>query len=199
MSGQGNIEGAGATLLDGDMALGALPLWGQVLLAARMLRRAALALQAEWPDALRDRIDGVVMAMQDCAHEGGGVHRHRALFDAAMAARDGDIDAATAPIHGLLWYLIDATRAADAAQDFPIDATVMQSTLRGFGELARDARIVALQLRVLMAGDIDQLRFACNEAAVERYAALPAAVSRRLAPVHALTLSEPRPEAPSWR
>lgn len=192
-------QGGGATLLAGDAALGELPLWAQVLVAARLLQRAALAMPDELPPALRECIDAVVAAMQDCACAGGGVHRHRACFDAAMAWRDGDAAATTAPLRGLLWYAIDATRAADAAQDFPIDATVMRSTLRGVGELARDARIVPLQTRVLMAGDIDLLRFACDEAAVGRYDAMPDAVFLNLPPVHALTLTETPQDEPSWR
>ena len=60
---------------------------------------------------------------------------------------------------------VDATRAADAAQDFPIDATVAHSTWQAMRELVADTRVVPL----------------------------------RLAPVHALTLREPRREEPAWR
>ena len=192
-------RGPGAVLLAGQGALGELPLWAQVLVAARMLQRAALAMQAELPEALHALIERVVAAMQDCAREGGQVHRRQALFDEAMAQRDAPVAAATAPLRGLLWYAVDATRAADAAQDFPIDATVAQSTLAAVRALAADARVTPLQLLVLMAGDIDQLRYACDEARVDRYAALPQAVFLRLAPVHALTLCAPPREEPSWR
>jgi hypothetical protein len=191
--------GPGAVLLAGHRALGELPLWAQVLVAARLLQRAALALQAEWPVELRELIDQVIAAMQDCARDGGHVHLRRALFDRAMAQRDVDAATQTAPIRGMLWYAIDATRAADAAQDFPIDATVTQSTLGALRELVADARVTPLQLLVLLAGDIDQLRYACDEARVDRYVALPAHVFLRLAPVHALTLVEACHEAPSSR
>ena len=192
-------HGPGAVLLAGHGALGELPLWAQVLVASRMLQRAALAMQAEWPGALRDLVDPVVAAMQDCAREGGNVHRRQALFDHALAQRHADTGTRTAPFRGMLWYAIDATRAADAAQDFPIDATVAQSTLRALRELVADARVTPLQVLVLLAGDIDQLRYACDEARVDRYAALPAHVFLRLAPVHALTLVEACHEAPSSR
>lgn len=62
-----------------------------------------------------------------------------------------------------------------------------------------DPRVNALQLRILLAGDIDQLRFACSEVGVGIYDALPEHVFLRLAPVHALSLAEPRSEEPSWR
>lgn len=192
-------QGAGAALLAGDGALGHLPLWAQVLVAARMLQRAAAAMQAELPASLNDRIAAVGSAIQDCARDGGGVHRQRALFDAAMALRDTEAAARHAPLLGLLWFAIDATRAADAAQDFPIDATVAHSTWQAMRELVADTRVVPLQLRVLIAGDIDALRSACDEARVDRYAALPAQVFLRLAPVHALTLTEPRRVEPAWR
>ncbi len=189
--------GAGATLLAGETALADLPLWAQVLVAARLLQRAALTLRREWPVPLGALVDAAIAAMHDCAREGGGVHRLRDLIDAARNERG--TDAATAPVRGLLWYALDALRAAEAAQDFPVDATVTQSTLRALRELCTDARVVPLQLRVLMAGDIDLLRFACTEAGLHRYAALPDAVFLQLAQAHALTLIDPPPAQLSWR
>lgn len=190
-------DGAGAALFAGAAALAELPLWAQVLAMARLLERAALALQDDWPQTLRALVECAIAAMHDCAREGGGVHRLRDLIDAARNERG--TDAATAPVRGLLWYALDALRAAEAAQDFPVDATVTQSTLRALRELCTDARVVPLQLRVLMAGDIDLLRFACTEAGLHRYAALPDAVFLQLAPAHALTLIDPPPAQPSWR
>lgn len=190
-------EGAGAALFAGADALADLPLWAQVLVAARLLQRAARTLRREWPPRLGALVDAAIAAMHDCAREGGGVHRLRDLIDAARHERG--TDAATAPARGLLWYAIDALRAAEAAQDFPVDATVTHSTLRALRELCTDTRVVPLQLRVLMAGDIDLLRFACTEAGVQRYAALPDAVFLHLAPVHPLTLVAAPPAQPSWR
>lgn len=192
-------RGAGAALLAGGSALGELPLSAQVLIASRLLQRAALAMQSALPTALRDLIDLAIAAMQDCAGTRGQVHRHRTLFEHAMAQRDVEATDQSGPIRGMLWYAIDATRAADAAQDFPVDATVMHSTLKSLSALTADARVVPLQLHVLMAADIDLLAHACTEARVDRYAALPDAVFQRLAPVHALTLIDAVREEPSWR
>lgn len=190
-------DGAGAALFAGAAALAELPLWAQVLAMARLLERAALALQDDWPQTLRALVERAIAAMHDCAREGGGVHRLRDLIDAARIERLAED--ATAPARGLLWYAIDALRAADAAQDFPVDATVTHSSLRALQALAADPRLVPLQLRVVLAGDLDLLRHACREADVGRYAALPADVFQRLAPVHALTRVEPAPDAASWR
>jgi hypothetical protein len=190
-------DGAGAALFAGAAALAELPLWAQVLAMARLLERAALALQDDWPQTLRALVERAIAAMHDCAREGGGVHRLRDLIDAARIERLAED--ATAPARGLLWYAIDALRAADAAQDFPVDATVTHSSLRALQALAADPRLVPLQLRVVLAGDLDLLRHACREADVGRYAALPADVFQRLAPVRALTRVEPAPDAASWR
>jgi hypothetical protein len=185
--------------MQGTAALSALPLWAEVLVAVRILQRAALAMLEDAPAGLRDEVGRACDAMLDCVRQGGLVHRHRALFDRAMALRDAAPLADTAALRNALWWALDATRAADAAQDFPIDATVAQSALNAIRALAADARVTALQLTVLLAGDIDQLRFACDTANVARYGALPDDVFQRLTPVHALTLSEPRSQEPPWR
>jgi hypothetical protein len=194
----GAAGGVGA-VLQGIAELSALPLWAEVLVAVRMLQRAALAMLEDAPATLRDEVNRACDAMLDCVHEGGLVHRHRALFDRVMTLRDAAAMADTAALRNALWSALDATRAADAAQDFPVDATVARSALNTVRALAADARIGALQLTILLTSDIDQLRFACDTANVARYAALPDDVFQRLTPVHALTLSEPRSQEPPWR
>lgn len=86
----------------------------------------------------------------------------------------------------------DSIGAAQAAHDFPVDATVAASAHRCVEALAVDPRVTRLQLAILMASDIDLIAFACREANVGTYDALTNYVFERLASCHALTLGEPR-------
>jgi len=59
--------------------------------------------------------------------------------------------------------------------------------------VASDLRVGLAQVAILVRSDIDCIGFACNEARVRTYDALGPGVFSRLAPCHALSLSEPRP------
>lgn len=169
---------------------GELPLWGQALIAMRMTRRGAMALIGPEHAAVRATMDAACDVIEACAVEGNGVHRYEKELDAAMALRD-DCPRDLFPLCHSLWYAVDSARAAQYANDFPIDATVTNSARQAIGALAGDRRIVPLQLTVLTAGDMDLVRFACGEAKIGRYDGLTRYVLDRLAPVHALTLVEP--------
>jgi len=168
-----------------------LPLWGQVLLATRMVRRGTLAMLPDEADPMRQRIVAACDAIDKCAEHGDGVTRVRSVLDKAAALRDGRTTRLTQAIAQSVWWTIDAARAAEAANDFPIDSTVTHSALSAIRALAEDRRITPLQLSILMAADLDQIRFACGEARIGTYQGLTAHVFGRLAPVHALTLTEP--------
>lgn len=179
-------EGAGAVLLGGHAALAELPLWAQVLLAARQLERARLALATAIPPQLNTLLARCHSAMGDCASAGGLIAAHTALFDSGIAQRYAEAEAGPATLRHALYYAIDATRAADAAQDFPIDATVANSARRCLAALAAEPRFIPLQLGILLAADIDLLRFHCREAGIGRYDALGAAALQRLPALRAL-------------
>lgn len=170
---------------------GELPLWGQALIAMRMTRRGAMALITPRHSTIRETMDAAFDIIESCAVEGNGVHRYEKELDAAMALRD-DCPRELFPLCHSMWYAVDSARAAQYANDFPIDATVANSARQAIGALAGDGRIVPLQLTVLAAGDMDLVRFACGEARIGRYDGLTRHVLDRLAPVHALTLVEPR-------
>lgn len=169
-----------------------LPLWGQALIAARMVRRGALALTAGGrADAHRAILDACD-AIERCAIVGDGTHREEDTFQRGKGAkvdRDGRVI-----IESLRWA-IDAAQAAQAANDFPVDATVGRSARIAIATLKDDWRISAMQLTILMASDIDQVRFACGEARIGTYNGLTNHVIGRLAPVRALTLIESRKSA----
>lgn len=166
-----------------------LPLWGQVLIAARMVRRGVLAVLPDATSDFRDRALAACATIERCAVKGElPGDDERALAD-AMPLRER-AETRVAAVAGALWWAIDACRAARGAQDFPVDSTVTNSSLRAIGELGEDPRVSRLQLTVLVASDFDLVRFACSEIAVGRYDALTAHVLARLAPVHPLTLVE---------
>lgn len=181
-----------------------LPNFAQALVAIRMIRRGVLAKFPE-PSAERDLVLNACDAAETCAKEGGGTFRHQALFDQVMAlryepdGRRGDQPA----LRAAAWWAIDAINAADNAQDFPIDETVTRSARQAVVALGEDRELNRLQISILLASDIDQLLFACDEAGrlpaknlAGKYEGLGQHVLSRLAPVHALTVHpyQPTPE-----
>lgn len=170
---------------------GELPLWAQVLIASRMVRRGALAMLEGAPASFGSLVFEVCDAIERCAERGEGVSRETSIPRGMKLREEATRD--TQAIANALWSAIDATRAAEATQDFPVDATVTASARRAVAALAGDRRVNPLQLHILMAADFDLVRFACEEIGVQKYNGVTAHVLGRLAPVHALTLSEPSP------
>lgn len=166
--------------------LAALPLFGQALVACRLARRAAMAMLAgEELDiglAACDRIEDIIRT-------GGGWRRSHPAIDAFQALdRTGPTRAA---LEAIRWAL-DSAGAAEGASDFPVDGTVTASARRCIDAITDDPRVGALQVAILLASDIDCVAFACKEAGVRMYDGLGVGVFSRLAPCHALTLTEPR-------
>ncbi len=182
----------GRTALHVKEVLTQLPLWAHVLVASRVVRRGAMAMLA-CDAALLAQALAVCEAIERCAAAGCGTRDARAAFDAAAALPETPLPAtAAAAAHALRWT-VDAARAAESALDFPVDDTVTRSALAAMAALAQDPRVSSLQLAVLAAADLDQIRFACGEIRLGRYDGLTDHVLCRLAPVHPLTLTEPTP------
>ncbi|MBL9030418.1 MAG: hypothetical protein JNM80_01750 [Phycisphaerae bacterium] len=169
-------------------SLASLPLWAQALVAVRMARRVALALLA---GADLDLAHRACDAIEACAAEGDGTHRHKALF-----GRLGDRRGTSAAFESL-WLAADSACAAEAANDFPVDAIVTASAWRSIAAAADDPRISRIQVAVLLAADLDLVRFACAESGVQTYAGLGPAVLSRLTPTHPLTPAAPPPSPES--
>lgn len=171
-----------------------LPLWGQVLIAARMVRRGSLALVegATFANAaqLHAQIMGACDVIEQCARAGEGARKAKKTMTAARQVRDGLTRQAKA-VGEALWWAVDAAEAAEAANDFPIDATVTNSARAAIGALATEPRVISLQVTILMAGDIDLVRFSSGEAKIGKYDGLSEYVFERITPVHALTVVEP--------
>ena len=167
---------------------GKLPLWAQVVLAARAVRRGTLAMAPGETDPVRVTALAACDTAEWCAQQGGSTSQVSRELDRAEALRDQPMSGGARAIGESVWWLVDSARAAEAAQDFPIDSTVTNSALKAIESLKADARVNQMQLMMLLASDLDQLRFACGEIATGRYDGLSNHVFGRLAPVHAITL-----------
>lgn len=181
-----------ARVLEGlDQQLRELPLWAENLVAARMVRRAALAHFGEESSPLREQVNAALDTMEECSRTGTLTRAQKAQLEAAYRLRDFAKRGEESLLGGL-YYAADSTLAADAAQDFPIDATVGMSVLRAIESLQTDRRFSALQIRILAASDIDLLQFSCEKGVAHRYRGLGAAVVNNLTPLHPLTIVDAR-------
>ncbi len=169
-----------------DQQIRELPLWAENLVAARMVRRAALAHFGEAANPLREKVMAALDTMEECSRTGQLTGAQKAELEAAYRLRD-TAQRNEEPLLGAIYYAADSTLAADAAQDFPIDGTVAMSALRAIDSLQTDRRFSALQMRVLLASDVDLLRFSCQMDAAHRYSGLGADVVNNLPPIHPLT------------
>lgn len=168
---------------------GTLPVWGQVLISARMVRRGLLAVLPDATTEFREQSLAACAVMERAAVRGSlGDTDERALADATKL-RDGARGRVSAVAQSL-WWAIDACRAAARARDVQSDQAVTSSSLRSIGELGEDDRVLRLQLAVLVASDFDLVRAATSESSIGRHDGLTAHVMARLAPVHPLTLVE---------
>ena len=146
-------------------AIGELPLWALVLLAARAVRRAALTLPASDQGPALEGCDLLVRATL----AGGLEHGYR---------YEGD----SGPVGLALEAAVDAARAAEASVDFSAAETACaNSTTRALAYAAQTAD-TPLQAAILVASDIDLLRFATDEFGIERYDPLTPDVLARLTP-----------------
>lgn len=172
-----------------------LPLFAQALVALRMVHRAVLA-QYPAGDSERELIESALEAAFKCAHDGQGTRRHDKLFSRSMALCDlaDSHRQHRAAVRAALWSAIDSINAAEAASDFPVDATVTMSAQKAIAALGDDRELSRLQIAIVVAADVDQLHFACGEVdklnnAAAKYTGLGDHVFGRLAPVHPLTVT----------
>lgn len=141
-----------------------LPNFAQALLALRMIHRAVLA-RYDTHDDERALIQSAVTAAIQCVRDGHGNFHHEALFKQAMTLRDlfDPLRADREYIRAALWWAIDATNAAEMANDFPVDPTVTRSSQAALATLGDDREFSRMQITILLASDIDQLTFALSE------------------------------------
>jgi hypothetical protein len=178
-----------------------LPEFGQALVAVRMVERAVKGKLPEC-DPERELILKACAAAQQCAQDGRGTFYVQDMFRQVMTLRD-TFDAPRAEreqIRVAAWFMVDAINAAEAAQDFPIDGTAGRSARQSLAALQQDRELNSLQMMILLAGDVDQMHFACEEDRrlpsqnlSAKYQGMGPHVMGRLAPAHALTVTPYQP------
>lgn len=158
-----------------------LPLYAQAFMASRMTRRAVLFLPASFPDEDRAAMIEICDMLDKICRDGGASTKNmRLLYDRADRFRGGAAgDAAEA-----VYWAVDAAASAEAANDFPVDATCLRDTEKAMAAASRSHALSPLQVRLYAVADLDSLRFSCAEAAVGFYDALGPYVIERIAPVY---------------
>jgi len=159
-----------------------LPLWAQVLLASRMVRRAVLALPADVTVSQRDRWLAGLDAIDRSARDGTWSQDDRRAM--GVASRMQPVVNGGKVAEAYHWAA-DATHAAHDSTDFAAAETACTAGVRNaIAHASESPGMSPLQARIFMAGDLDLLRFACEESRIGRYDGLGTAVLSRLTPVH---------------
>ena len=162
-----------------------LPLWAQVLTAARITQRVALA-----TDELKGRDRQEVLAACEeltVAAELGALPRVR--FDAVRTTgmHIGQVPGANF-VGMALYHTADAALGADGTQDpTGIGSSCIAAVRKAINALLAEDRFGPFQVRIAVAADADQLAFACGEVNTGIYEGLGAHVLGRLPPIHPLT------------
>lgn len=158
-----------------------LPLFAQAFVASRMARRAIFHLPKEFSAADRKAMLGVCDALDEIAMSGNCSEKELSAQGAVIdRVRGGDAGEAAEA----LYWAWDCAGAAQAASDFPVDATCIRDAENAMAAASRAHGLSPLQVRLFAAADLDQLRFACAEAHVGFYDALGPSVMGRMAPVY---------------
>lgn len=161
--------------------IGKLPLYAQALMASRIARRAVFQLPDSYPVTAKGGMLSVCDQLDAFCRDGGAAMSvMRPLYEQAKSWRG---PAAGEAAEALYWA-VDATASAEAANDFPADETCTRDARQAFAAAGRAERLSPLQVMTYLAADLDQIRFACEESRIGFYDALGPAVMSRLAPVY---------------
>lgn len=166
--------------------LAALPLFAQALVAARLARRAVLAMAG--PRELAALL-AACDVIESITRRGDGWDALLPEFAALKGMpRTRSNEAALEAVR----WAFDSAGAAQGALDFPVDSVVTHSARRCVQAVCLDPRISAIQIKIIVDADVDQISFACGEVSIGTYDGLTEHIFGRLAPCHALTLTAPR-------
>jgi len=162
-------------------------LLGQVLVASRIVRRGILAILEGEHRAISVKACDEI---ESCTQKGSGWGEAQRVFK--------EID--KIPINRSTEFVIEALRkviiacgkAMGALGKSP-DPTVTISVRQAIDSLGADPRLSRLQIQILFVSDLELVQFACGELGLGPMDPLTQYVFERLAPVHPLTLSDPRP------
>lgn len=146
-----------------------------------MARRATLHLPKTFPDGDR----GAMLALCDAIDEAAMTGDYWKAKIAPLAAHLEQLrGGAAGEAAEALYWAWDAAGAAHGAQSFPVDATCIGDVENALAAASRAEGLSPLQVRIFAAADLDQLRFACDEARIGFYDALGGQAMGRLAPVY---------------
>jgi hypothetical protein len=168
-------------LLDQD-GYKALPLWAQVLLAARATRRAVLWMPASVSASVREKLIAGCDALDRSAEAGSRSREDKRVLDRAAAVQPCIYShgAATA-----MYYAVDSAHAAEDSLDFSAaESACTGSAGRAIAAASESRGLNPLQVQIFVSADLDLLTFTCKEARVGRYDGLGQQVMGRLVPVY---------------
>jgi len=159
--------------LDWD-ALSSLPLWGQALAAARAGGRLAAA-----SEALDADLRVAAKRVMGLAESGTWTED-----DSTLQARLRELAERGDGLAACLYYAADACHAAYDSGDFSAAESACERSARsGLETAVRHGLPSPLSLHVIIAADIDQIAFACQEFSLGRYDRISRDVLSRLLPV----------------
>lgn len=168
-----------------QQVFGKLPLWAQVLCAARAARRYALALPADVHEDVKRRLRSACECAERCARVGS-----RGADAAGVMSAGADVLGGLSVSRGaeIVGWMADAAHAAHDATDFgAAEGACTNSAMTAINQAGAHAKLVGmtpLQFAILTGSDADQLRFVCGEMRIGRYDGLGDGVFERLTPVH---------------
>ncbi len=167
-----------------------LPLWAQVTLAARLVRRMTLG----WRDLTVAQREPMLQAADRMLSAAGSrVYTPEDRAASAMACDHATSLKADA-LALTLFHAGDATFAAMRADETSWgDATAVASVRKALLAACQAAQFGELQVRIAIAADADLLAFACGEQSLGRLDAMTPHVFGRLPPVHALNAAFEEP------
>lgn len=161
------------------------PAWGKVLLAARLVRRAVLALPGV-DEEMREQMEAACVALERCARDGGIGPAERAQIGHGARAAERAGRWSDGVRAGLSAAIDTAHAAENAAGGSRAGLDCEEGFLRTFRAIKGAAGLNAVQVHLALAADLDLLRFACGEADVgEAAGGLGAQVIGRMFPLHA--------------
>jgi len=159
-----------------------LPLWGKVLLASRIARRAALWMPNSASDHVRARYVEACDAIDRCAYLGARPQPDLAAIEHAKLHQPSAAERGAA---FALYFAADSAHAAESAQDFgAADAACHNSMLKACDAAKAAPGLNPIQVHLFIATDADLIGFACKEHGVGKYQGLGSQVAQRLYPVH---------------
>lgn len=165
--------------------LGELPLWAQVSIASRSVRRAVLAAA---PDNEKRLLVRALDAMDCCVEYGSWEPREERALQAVSSRRERG-EPGTRALRDAAFWAVDACLAAESAHDFPADGAVTRSAGNAIETLVMEPRFSSPQVIALAFEDVELLWRSVREIRLMIYAPVPGRILARLPGIRPLDLA----------